>query len=750
MYDGGVKLSAVEIQGFKSFAARTQLRFSEGITAVIGPNGSGKSNISDAVRWVLGEQSSKLLRGKERTDVIFSGSDGKAGARRASVALTFDNEDGRFPFDAPEVTISRTLTRDGESEYSINGDPVRLLDLQQALAEAGIGAKSYTVISQGMVDRYLTATPEGRQELFDEATGVRSLQLKVAAADKKLRATQAHAQEIETILHELKPRLTVLKRQVDRHHERESCAAEFTQKQAAWLRASWHQYMRLMEQAEAHVAAANDHIAATRRARQAVEGQLLRAATAPMPDNRLHQQWQQAKAEYEAAAAEYKRVTALRQELTLSVAAVEAQLRQAESQLHEKRETSLHFDWLKQTRALLRSCQDVVGAVLDGRAIHRQQMKKLFGDIETLLAQTTDSTSVSLARSVLEQIEAPLQEVARLKAIKQERSSQLQALPQAAAPSRERLDQLAAALQAERTQPTPGGTEMQLEEVREAELAAEREGSAVRAGLEQARQELHELEQEILRERGSQFLQETQAASPSDIAQAPTQAELQHLARRLSELGQIDPLALKEYEEVRTRYDHLTQQMNDISQTQRNIEQLKKELEGEIRTHFEKQFTIIQQAFARYFVELFGGGKAALTLTAEGIDIMVCPPGKRPRHITLLSGGERALTSLALLLAIIEAGQPPFIMFDEVDAALDEANSERLARILHQKSLPSTSSGQATQCIIISHNRQTMAIASVLYGVTMQQDGVSKVYSVKLNDLEELGELLEAGEKMVV
>ncbi|HSX24678.1 MAG TPA: AAA family ATPase [Candidatus Andersenbacteria bacterium] len=155
-----MRLLSVEIQGFKSFANLTHLTFGSGVTGVIGPNGSGKSNVAEAIRWVLGEQSMKMLRGKERSDVIYSGNANHAS--RARVTLTFDNESGRFPIPAAEISISRTLSRNGESEYAINSEPVRLIDLQQMLAEAGIGTKSYTVISQGIIDKYLTANPEGR------------------------------------------------------------------------------------------------------------------------------------------------------------------------------------------------------------------------------------------------------------------------------------------------------------------------------------------------------------------------------------------------------------------------------------------------------------------------------------------------------------------------------------------------------------------------------------------------------------
>ncbi|MGH9856253.1 MAG: AAA family ATPase, partial [Acidobacteriota bacterium] len=187
-----MQLIRLEIQGFKSFARPLQLDFAPGLTAIVGPNGSGKSNIADAIRWVLGEQSTKMLRGKERTDVIFSGTQARPAARKARVTLVFSNETEGFPVEAPEVAITRTLALTGESTYQLNGEPILLADLHQLLAAARLGTKSYTVISQGMVDHYLTANPTARRELFDEATGIKALQLKLARAEQKMASTRQY------------------------------------------------------------------------------------------------------------------------------------------------------------------------------------------------------------------------------------------------------------------------------------------------------------------------------------------------------------------------------------------------------------------------------------------------------------------------------------------------------------------------------------------------------------------------------
>ena len=165
-------LQRLEIQGFKSFAKPTVLTFEPGITAIVGPNGSGKSNSADAVRWVLGEQSKTVLRGKKAEDIIFVGSASKAKSGTASVSVIFDNHDGKLPVDSAEVVFTRRIHRDGESEYLINGRVARLMDITEALTKAGFAKLSYTVIGQGVIDQFLLQTPAELKEVIEEAAGL--------------------------------------------------------------------------------------------------------------------------------------------------------------------------------------------------------------------------------------------------------------------------------------------------------------------------------------------------------------------------------------------------------------------------------------------------------------------------------------------------------------------------------------------------------------------------------------------------
>ncbi|NBS41708.1 hypothetical protein EBS80_03525, partial [bacterium] len=240
-------LLKLEIQGFKTFAQKTTLSFLppkggvSPLTAVVGPNGSGKSNLSDAIRWVLGEQSLKLLRGKESQDVIFSGSAGRGRSGFAEVSLTFNNEDKTMPVDFSEVTITRRLYRDGDSEYLLNGQAARLGDIQLLLAQANVGQRSYSVIGQGMVDHILVSSPEERKAFFDDATGVKQFQIKRHEAMLKMKRTYENLSEVEMLLAEIEPRLRSLKRQVSRLAEREEVEKELHALEHRYYGGQWWQ-----------------------------------------------------------------------------------------------------------------------------------------------------------------------------------------------------------------------------------------------------------------------------------------------------------------------------------------------------------------------------------------------------------------------------------------------------------------------------------------------------------------------------
>ena len=209
-------LKRLEIQGFKSFADKVEFEFPSGITAIVGPNGSGKSNVVDSIRWVLGEQSVKNLRGSKMEDVIFAGSDDRRPLGMAQVSLTLDNSARIFDLDFEEVTVSRRLYRSGESEYLINKAPSRLRDIQELFMDTGLGREGLSIISQGKVDEILSLKPEDRRGLIEEAAGIIKYKYRKREAERKLKDTDEHLVRVEDIISELEERVGPLGEQAEK------------------------------------------------------------------------------------------------------------------------------------------------------------------------------------------------------------------------------------------------------------------------------------------------------------------------------------------------------------------------------------------------------------------------------------------------------------------------------------------------------------------------------------------------------
>ena len=212
-------LKSIEIQGFKSFANKIVFEFQNGITGIVGPNGSGKSNVADAVRWVLGEQSAKQLRGSKMEDVIFAGTEARKPVGFAYVSITFDNEDHALPVEYNEVTVTRKVFRSGESEYQLNGHSCRLKDITELFYDTGIGKEGYSIIGQGQIDKILSGRPEERRELFDEAAGIVKFKRRKAASIKKLENERENLVRVNDILKELEKQVGPLEKQSEKAKE---------------------------------------------------------------------------------------------------------------------------------------------------------------------------------------------------------------------------------------------------------------------------------------------------------------------------------------------------------------------------------------------------------------------------------------------------------------------------------------------------------------------------------------------------
>ena len=318
---GRVHLKSLTLRGFKSFASATTLRFEPGITCVVGPNGSGKSNVVDALSWVMGEQGAKSLRGGKMEDVIFAGAGGRAPLGRAEVSLTIDNTDGALPIDYSEVTITRTMFRNGGSEYALNGTVCRLLDIQELLSDSGIGREMHVIVGQGRLDSVLQADPMGRRAFIEEAAGVLKHRKRKEKALRKLDAMQGNLNRVQDLVAELRRQLGPLGRQARIARRAAGIQAELRD---ARLRLLADDLLTLRRTVEAEIA---DELALKSR-RTAVEQQL---ADAVRREAALEAQTEQLGPRLEAVRDTWYRLSGLAERTRGTVGLAEARVRDRKS-----------------------------------------------------------------------------------------------------------------------------------------------------------------------------------------------------------------------------------------------------------------------------------------------------------------------------------------------------------------------------------------------------------------------------------
>lgn len=725
-----MRLSRLTLSGFKSFAKTTTFDFTAASSAIVGPNGSGKSNVAEAIRWVLGEQSMKTLRGKRGEDLIFSGSPKIPRMGKAAVALVFDNRDHAVPIDFEEIEIERKIFRDGTNEYALNGSPARLKDIVEILARLGLGQTHHNIISQGEVDRVLASSPRERRGIFEEAIGLRLWQLKKRDAERKLDETSENTNRVSGLLREISPHLKFLKSQADKAEKREAVRRE--------LENYYHAYMRNESSA---LAAETGRLESERKS---ATGRL-RAIEADAADlsgtiTRLEED-QNGTELIKAREEELRKLETVRRELERQLGRVEGLIEaQPKQPTNRSEEAELGVvEVVASLDPLLKRLE--AGAEIKDADELRERLREIARSLSRLLADWRRTVSPSARppgtdprlEEERRQIQKRMEEIDReLKDMRSGLEAGIQGMKRAHEDLKSRFERL-------RERDEEATTLRSIIE----RITFEEER------LSQRRRELERIEGESGLSRGD--------VEPGRSPFAPLDTDelkrkIEKLRGRLEEIGGIDPSVLNEYQDTQARYEFLDRERRDLAEAEKNLQTLVSELDDRIEHDFQKGFKKISDAFGEYFRTVFGGGSGALahviirnpassekeessgeSAEAElGIEIEVDLPRKRIKGLAMLSGGERALVSVALLFAIASVNPPPFLVLDETDAALDEANSQKYGAILKELS-------KKTQLILITHNRETMKQAGILYGVTMGENGISRILSIKLEEAESYG-----------
>lgn len=694
-------LKRLELAGFKSFARKTEFDLTAPISAVVGPNGSGKSNVAEGLRWVLGEQSLKSLRGKRGEDFIFNGSRDAARMNHAAVTLIFDNRNRKLKIDFDEVAISRHVFRDGTNEYYLNGSAVRLKDIIELLGGVGIGVSSHNIISQGEADRLLSSTPKERREMIEDALGLKVFHFKREEALRKLEKTEENMRQVEALRRELGPHLRYLKKQVERLEEGEKLREELK-----WLYAEY--FVR--------------------------------------EKNFLDHEASKVAAEKEGPAAE--------------LATLEKKIAEFSGAPEEP-----DADDAPKAKEMLRDLErDLYNARLERDELGRE-LGRIEGRVEALPVykdfageKVCSACGQVIAAEARDRLAHREEEIARLTARKEDVERRLAEVQSQEVELSHKLDTARMAHEREERSLREAEREVYVARVRRSELLNILErlnsrASSVAVRREEFAREMHE----ALRLAGPAIAEFEQLASGLDLSSSHDELihrelkrKLDRIKLRVEDLGGENWDAMREYREASEREAFLEKETADLTASSAQLHELIDQLGEELAREFETGLRKINTQFTQFFSIMFDGGSAALAAvlterrrrgaeeegeevemeTEEGIEIEVNLPRKKIRGLEMLSGGERALTSIALLFAMSQVNPPPFLVLDETDAALDESNSRRYGDMIERLS-------ESTQLVLITHNRETMSRAHILYGVTMGSDAVSRVLSVKFEDAEQ-------------
>lgn len=729
-------LKKLEIHGFKSFANNTSLEFQRGISAIVGPNGSGKSNVADALRFVLGEQSMKNVRSKKMEDLIFSGSSGKSRMSIASVAIHFDNQDKTFPVDFSDVIIKRKVFRDGENQYYINDAHVRLKDLAELIAKAHLGLKGYTIINQGMGDAILSASPKERREIIFEALGLKEYQMKKSESLSKLAQTQTNLSNAHAIIREIEPHLKFLRKQVEKLEERHlleqklcEMESQYLHKQVKALERKEHQLLKEADSKQETVDSLQSKIAQTTKGIEEQQGGMqnafsdiakLEQSLIVLEEERNKLSREVGKMEGMLSLSVQHKPEAVR-EAVLTMTYVKEKLESLHIILQEYKTCTTYETLLEKVTIFTSQFSDVLKNIRENKIStekthHHEQDNTSQNEIQEL--ENKKNELQSLLKSSDEKIRAAKEEIRKINSTH--------------SVQRENVFELKNTLR---------DFEFQLEEIHRRFAVFDRELAEVHTEKDLLNKEIEALQgQGIFFPIDDNSILHTQADEE-------IHRNIERIKLKLENVDLIDSNINQEYEDTQKRYDFLTKESEDLTGAIESLQKVVAELEKLITERFKTAFVNINKNFNTYFKTLFQGGTAHLEIVENtkenedgevegnkedyGVDVAVSLPKKKVSELAMLSGGERTLTSLALLFALVSTSPPPFLVLDEIDAPLDEANSLRFGDILRELK-------KHTQFIIITHNRETMRQSDVLYGVTMQEEGISKLLSLKFEAATEL------------
>ncbi len=812
-----MKFKSLEMTGFKSFSEKTTVLIEKGLTGIVGPNGCGKSNIVEALRWCMGENSAKSMRGSGMEDVIFSGTSNKTSKNISEVALLLDNQEksGQLQYkEFDEISIKRKIEKEKGSKYYINDKEVRARDVQTFFADLSTGAHSPSLISQGRIGQLVTAKPIERKSILEEAAGISGIHTRRQEAETRLNAAENNLKRADELKRQQQKQLDNLKKQAEEATRYKEISTLIGKIEAGLYFLKIREIEKDKAQIQEKLGELDDEISAINidynHNNTLLEEENKKLA--PLRDKKMESaaSLQKLNLDMSNLVEEEARVKTLKEKLEKSIKTVESDLEREKSisldaDLNEKRiskekedllntenklldvetnsskELQLSKDELNKLQNQLDSMLDQIEEDIDK---NRKLSKERFKELKQLVKKITLSQeeyaekygknksieSDSIKRKErIKNIDIELENWRNLKINSEKMISELD----------NRKDKIKSEINENQKNPekiaTLKGQNLQnLENIKkrndeiESELTqAEKKFGAINENLREIQLKLTELKEnkarneatiEGIENRKKDLLysvknelnidNETSILPHSDLNDTEMQnlpsieeqAEKIEKTKKLRDsLGSVNLRADEETTKYETEIKKMEDDRADLYSAIVKLKTSIDELNQKGRERLLEAYTKVNRKFNEVYTKLFNGGTAKIELVDSddpleaGLEMFVSPPGKRLQSITLLSGGEQALTALSLIFAVFLVNPSPICVLDEVDAPLDDANVTRFCGLLDDLTKITN-----TKFIIITHHALTMSRMDRLYGVTMAEQGVSQLVSVDLQRAEEL------------
>ena len=731
-----MQLKHIKLAGFKSFVDPTKISFPTNMVGVVGPNGCGKSNVIDAVRWVLGELSAKNLRGESMVDVIFNGSENRKASGQCSIELLFDNSSAKIGGEYAsfnEVSIKRVMTRDAQSDYFINNTKCRRKDVQDIFLGTGLGPSSYAIIEQGMVSKLVSAKPDELRTHIEEAAGVSKYRERRKETESRIKRTRENLSRVKDIRDEIGRLIKRLENQAKAAEKynllkKDKAKLELDKAILFSIEAKSNR-----DDLQKKLDSLNRDLQIKNAESETVQSQIDQFRT---ENESVLSEYESAQKNFYAVGAEIAKREANLQNINKNDQETKLNLEKVKQNLEKAKETEKNFDELSPSEKAMHILNSMINTI-EKYGITNDNIKEKAIELKGLLTDILNIASAqskTLTEEYLSRQNDLEDQIANAEKLKKSIEDEMKDFVDKSSSAESVLVSL-------RQKQSKFNEE--LRELENKKSIADLDSRSISEKITNIRIEQKTYEVNLdnsnkkIKEAGID-IEKIDFSEYQNITLEELEDNLVNIETKIIKLGAINLAAPEEIEEESKRKEELDEQYDDLTEALDKLTGAIKKIDQETKTIFKESFDSVNLKLKEMFPKLFGGGLAELTLTEEdalnaGVILMARPPGKKNSSISQLSGGEKALTALALVFAIFDLNPAPFCLLDEVDAPLDDLNTLRFINMVEEMS-------KTVQFIFITHNKVSMERSDYLMGVTMQEAGVSRMVSVDVNQALELAE----------